>query len=42
MGFNIDAVIEVIIHEATQYSVYIFELCCLAVMLWGGYRPCRR
>ena len=38
MGFNIDAVIEVIIHAATQYSVYIFELCCLAVMLWGGYR----
>ena len=38
MGFNIDAVIEAIIHAATQYSVYIFELCCLAVMLWGGFR----
>ena len=38
MGFNIDHFIEALIHAATQYSVYIFELCCLAVMLWGGFR----
>lgn len=38
MGFNIDHVIETLIHAATQYSVYIFELCCLAVMLWGGFQ----
>ena len=38
MGFDIDHIIEVLIHAATQYSVYIFELCCLAVMLWGGFR----
>jgi len=38
MGLNIDAIIETVIHAATQYSVYIFELCCLAVMLWGGFR----
>ena len=38
MGFDIDHIIEVLIHVATQYSVYIFELCCLAVMLWGGFR----
>ena len=38
MGFNIDAIIEAVIHAATQYSVYTFELCCLAVMLWGGFR----
>ena len=38
MGFDIDHFIEVLIHAATQYSVYVFELCCLAVMLWGGFR----
>lgn len=38
MGFDIDHIIEVLIHTATQYSVYVFELCCLAVMLWGGFR----
>ena len=38
MGFDIDHIIEVLIHAATQYSVYVFELCCLAVMLWGGFR----
>ena len=38
MGFDIDHFIEVLIHAATQYSVYVFELCCLSVMLWGGFR----
>lgn len=38
MGFDIDHFIEALIHTATQYSVYIFELCCLVVMLWGGFR----
>lgn len=38
MGLYIDEIIEGIIHAATQYSVYIFELCCLVVMLWGGFR----
>ena len=38
MGFDIDHIIEMLIHAATQYSVYVFELCCLAVMLWGGFR----
>jgi len=38
MGFDIDHFIEMLIHAATQYSVYVFELCCLTVMLWGGFR----
>ena len=38
MGFDIGALVEEIIHFVTQYSVYLFEMCCLAVMLWGGFR----
>ena len=38
MGFDIGAMIEEVIHTAIHYSAYLFEMCCLVVMLWGGFR----